>query len=62
MTGKPPKKAAKVVKAKRKAPAAGISYPKGDVTFVRIPKPPLSAMNRDRPISDLIKEIGRAHV
>jgi hypothetical protein len=55
MIGKSPKKAAKAVKPKRKAPAAGVAYPKGDVTFVRIPKPPRSAMNKKRPISDLIK-------
>lgn len=55
MTGKPPKKVAKAVKTKRKAPAAGVRYPQGEVTFVRIPKPPLSAMNKKRPISDLIK-------
>jgi hypothetical protein len=27
----------------------------GDVTFIRIPIPPASAMNRDRPISSLIQ-------
>ena len=27
----------------------------GEVTFIRIPVPPLEAMNKNRPISDLIK-------
>jgi len=40
---------------RRRRNTAGTPTPAGDVTFIRVPRPPDSAMNRDRPISDLIK-------
>ncbi len=53
MTGKPtrPKKAAPL----RLPKAAAAPALSGEVTYVRIPVPPRSAMNRKRPISDLVK-------
>ena len=42
---------------KRRRRAIGLSTPMlgGDYTAIRIPIPPASAMNKDRPISSLIK-------
>ena len=43
--------------SKRRRRAIGLTSPllAGDYTAIRIPLPPASAMNRDRPISSLIK-------
>jgi hypothetical protein len=43
--------------SKRRRKAVGLSKPmlSGEYTAIRIPIPPASAMNRDRPISSLIK-------
>lgn len=43
--------------SKRRRKAAGLSKPmlSGEYTAIRIPIPPASAMNKDRPISSLIK-------
>ncbi len=39
----------------RTATAAAAPDSAGDITFISVPRPPASAMNRDRPISELIK-------
>lgn len=55
MTDSPPRTTKKRAAHGELRPAVPGQEPAGDVTFVRIPRPPASAMNKDRPISDLIK-------
>src|SRR5271166_5448847 len=42
-------------KRKRRAIGLSTSLPAGEYTAIRIPVPPASAMNKERPISSLIK-------
>jgi len=42
-------------KRRQRAVGLSISMPTGDYTAIRIPIPPASAMNKDRPISSLIQ-------
>ena len=55
MNDSPPKAAKKRAARGELRPAVPGQEPAGDVAFIRIPRPPASAMNKDRPISDLIK-------
>ena len=55
MSDSPPKATSKRAVRGELRPAVRGQEPAGDVTFIRIPRPPASAMNKDRPISDLIK-------
>lgn len=49
------KKANPAIKRTRGAASASTPMPAGDYTSIRVPKPPASAMNKDRPISSLIR-------
>jgi hypothetical protein len=50
-----PKTTKRTPRSSRAATSGSASQPSGEVTVVQVPKPPASAMNKNRPISDLIK-------
>ena len=50
-----PKATKRTSRSSRVATSGSAATPSGEVTVIQVPKPPASAMNKNRPISDLIK-------
>src|ERR1700748_2671911 len=50
-----PKTTKRTPRSSRAATSGSASQPSGEGTLIQVPKPPASAMNKNRPISDLIK-------